>query len=468
MLLLNPPGSRPYLRDYYCSKVSKAGYLYHPVDLTFQSALLKEKHRVYAIDAIAHKMTSPKLFEKIKSLDPDAVLCLVGAAAWNEDRSFLERLREVFHGLIVLTGDLFSEDAARLLGSLPEADATLLNFTSTGFADWLDAPDNPALDMIIKRKNEIVEGPLSPSEGEFRLGVPLYDLFPHRKYRYPFVRRRPFATVLTDYGCPFPCSFCIMSAIGYRTRPVDDVMDELRWLWNAGYRELYINDQTFGAKRRRILNLLESMQRDSLHFGWVCFTRADTLDEELAVTMKEAGCHTVMFGVESADKGILDTYRKGAGTDAAFGAMDLCRRIGLRTVATFLLGFPEDDDATIESTIRLALDLDPDYASFNFAVPRRGTGLRRRAVEMGLADPNSLAMDQAGEEIAMPTRTLSREEMAGWRKKALRRFYLRPGYILNRAIALRTPYEVATAVLEGASVVQSAISASSKGKKGDG
>jgi len=456
-LLLNPPGKRPYLRDYYCSKVSKANYLYHPVDLTFQSALLADKHHVHVVDAIAERSNPKKTLDRIKTLNPDAILCLVGAVSWDEDLLFLEDLRQIYRGLIVVTGDVFLEDSEEITRRLPNTDAVLLDFASSGFLEWLEMPENTARDMIIRKGDEIVKGPRSNAGGEFSIGTPLYDLFPKWKYRYPFVRRRPFATILTDYGCPFPCAFCIMNAVGYRTRPVGEVMEELRWLKGAGYRELYINDQTFGAARKRTIEIVESMCREDLNFGWVCFTRSDLLDENLAQAMKEAGCHAVMFGVESADKQILELYRKGTDANSASKAMELCRRIGLRTVATFLLGFPEDNDATIEATIELALELDPDYASFNFAVPRRGTGIRRRAIEMGLADPETISMDQSGEKIAMPTATLSREEMAAWRSRALRRFYLRPWYLMRRVMALRTGYEAATAVLEGADVLKSAL-----------
>ena len=30
VLLLNPPGERIYIRDYFCSKTTKSNYLFHP------------------------------------------------------------------------------------------------------------------------------------------------------------------------------------------------------------------------------------------------------------------------------------------------------------------------------------------------------------------------------------------------------------------------------------------------------
>ena len=49
-----------------------------------------------------------------------------------------------------------------------------------------------------------------------------------------------------------------------------------------------------------------------------------------------------------------------------------------------------------------------DFMSLNVAVPRFGTPFRKRALELGLADPDDLVMDQGGEDAFLPTRTLDR------------------------------------------------------------
>ena len=56
VLLLNPPGTRPYLRDYYCSKVAKADYIYEPVDLLMLSGMLAETCRQRARQAAASEL----------------------------------------------------------------------------------------------------------------------------------------------------------------------------------------------------------------------------------------------------------------------------------------------------------------------------------------------------------------------------------------------------------------------------
>jgi hypothetical protein len=66
-------------------------------------------------------------------------------------------------------------------------------------------------------------------------------------------------------------------------------------------------------------------------------------------------------------------------------------------------------------------------------------------------------MDQAGETISMRTKYLAKEEMARLRRKAIKSFYLRPKYILKRALAIRTPYEAKTTVREGIEVLKSVL-----------
>ena len=45
--------------------------------------------------------------------------------------------------------------------------------------------------------------------------------------------------MLTDYGCPYPCSFCVMSGLGSKFRSVDNVMQELRHARTLGVREVF-------------------------------------------------------------------------------------------------------------------------------------------------------------------------------------------------------------------------------------
>jgi hypothetical protein len=97
----------------------------------------------------------------------------------------------------------------------------------------------------------------------------------------------------------------------------------------------------------------------------------------------------------------------------------------------------------------MAVELDMDFMSLNMAVPRFGTPFRERALELGLADAQDLVMDQGGADAFLPTSTLDRAKMLALKKRMVRRFYLRPGYLWRRVTDTRSWYELTAQVREG-------------------
>ncbi|MHC4839309.1 MAG: B12-binding domain-containing radical SAM protein, partial [Planctomycetota bacterium] len=257
-----------------------------------------------------------------------------------------------------------------------------------------------------------------------------------------------FATLLTDYGCPYPCTFCVIGTLGFQTRPVEDVLEEVDHLRARGVTELFVMDQTFGVRRERALELCAAFEERG-DLSWTTYCRPDTADDELCAALARAGCHTLMMGVESADDEILAAYKKGYPAAQVVEGFRRARKHGLRTVGTFIIGLPEESEESIRKTLELAIQLDMDFMSLNMAVPRFGTPFRARAVELGLCDPDDLIMDQGGADAFLPTRTLDREAMLRLKKHMIRRFYLRPAYLWRRLRTTGSLYELRAQAREG-------------------
>ena len=436
ILFLNPPGRHVYLRDYFCSKVSQANYVNHPIDFVFLSAFLKNTYDLHLVDAIVEKLDQDECLARVHEIGPMAVVGLIGSASYGEDVTFYEELRKEYSGSLILIGDVLIDERGLRLERLPFVEAFLHDFSGDDllvyFRDgWSDS--NGLQNMTVRQNGGVVTLPISRPKGQsFSLPVPDHRLFMTKDYRYPFVRRRQFATVMTDFGCPYRCTFCIMSALGWKFRPVHNVMEELESLGSLGIRELFFLDQTFGLPRERADRLLQQMSRCRHKFGWVCFTRPDVVDDDLVNSMKSAGCHTVILGLESGSQGILDSVRKDYRTEQVKDGFQLCRDHGLRTVATLMLGAPGETEATFRETMDFLKDVGPDYASFNVAVPRMGTRFRQEVLDLGLIDSDFEVMDQSGSQIAIPSLTLSRSQIGEMRKQAIREFYFRFDYLAGR------------------------------------
>ena len=433
-LLLNPAGKLTYTRDYFCSKVTKAGYAEHPVDLLLLSGILfNAGHRITVIDAIAEKLGPLCLKQRIDALSIDVVIFLTGMVSWKDDFEFLEKIKHSRPRLLLIgLGDIFLEPHAFVNNKW--IDAVLLDFTSSEVLEFCNGSDRNFQSISFRRGEKLYLASRQRSSGKFAIPIPRHELFLAKKYSFPFARRLPFATILTDYGCPFRCPFCIYPTLGFKLRELDNAFDELRYIYSLGIRELFVKDQSFGSDRARTIALCQGMRKIG-KFSWTCFLRTDIADQDLLREVKESGCHTVLFGVESANEQILEKYKPGVKKDGIRNAFRLCRILGIDTVGIFILGFPQEDKKSCLETIDFALKLKCDFASFNVFVPKIDTPLRKEMIAQHLVDENdSQILDQSGIVSAWHNEYLYVVELIGLRRFALRKFYLRPSYIFKRLL----------------------------------
>lgn len=439
VLLLNPPGDRTYLRDSYCSKASKAAYLTPPMDLLAISGYLPKRHEMSVLDAMAHRMPTGQALAAAAALAPGFVVSLIGLASLENDLGFLRQLKQGLpQARLAVSGDAGFGDTEGFLRENPFIDAVLMDYSSQAWLKALDADWTGAGDIAFLQDG-VFQCRSSRPGREFSIGLPRHELFPYKKYRMPFARRLPYAGVATDFGCPFKCGFCLIGQMPFKLRPVPEVLGELEHLKRLGIKYFSFGDQTFGADRPRTETLLEGIRRKCIGLPWGCFFRADLLDEEYLESLRSAGCELLMIGVESGSQELLDRHHKGLHLEQVRRAFELCRRKGVRTVATFIVGLPGETRQSFEATVGLALDLEPDFASFNLPVAKPLTPLRREAEGQGWLSTKGGDQSQATNIFSG---NLAPEKLMEWQTEAVRRFYLRPGYWARRLAGIGSPGEL--------------------------
>jgi len=119
-------------------------------------------------------------------------------------------------------------------------------------------------------------------------------------------------------------------------------------------------------------------------------------------------------------------------------------RYRIRVLGYFIVGLPGDDRESILKTIDLARRLNLDYASFAIATPDIGTRLRAEALEQGWISSDDNVFDSTDFPI-LETDQLSREEVWALRKAAVRKFYLRPSYLMKKVGQLRSWRDIRSA-----------------------
>jgi len=441
VLLLNPPGDKLYLRDEYCSAVSKADYCWPPIDLLVLSGILSESYEVKVIDAIAERMSFKECSRHISWDQYTAIIFLTGGASWKEDLSFVCSLKGSQSPKLIGNGDILLTKGKELMGIYRDIDAVLLDFTTLDILKFLEGNFAAVKNMLYRHNGEVIDTGRDNSIKDFSYPLPRHELFPLKRYLLPHGRRFPFTLAITNFGCPFKCSFCVASTLGYKFRNVDNTLEELEYIQSLGIKEVYFEDFTFEANRNNTYALCEGMVSKNIDISWVCSSRVNGVDKDLLAIMKRAGCHTIMFGVESGGDEILRRYNKNITLKQIEDTFRLCKSLSIRTLGHFIIGLPGETDKTVEKTIEFAKSLDCDFASFNTAIPAFGTQLRKDALEQGLISGDADTLDSSQAFPVIGTDALDPQRVLYWRNRAIREFYFRPGYILRMLSSARTIYE---------------------------
>ena len=274
-----------------------------------------------------------------------------------------------------------------------------------------------------------------------------YHLLPDGVYRPhpPHGRDMPFASVVTSRGCPYHCSYCSKPVFGnrFRGQSPDRVADELGRLINEfGVREIAFYDDVFTLQRKRIMGICDEIMRRGLKFHWSCESRVNLVDAEMLTRMRQAGCYTIAYGIESASPEILATLDKDTTPDQAATALRRTHQAGIQAIGYFMIGSPGETSATIRTTLDFAKSLPLDFAQFSITTPFPGTRLYERYLAEGYGgavpwENFVYAATGGGATPVFASRELTLPDLVRWSARAYREFYLRPAYVWQRLRGLR-------------------------------
>lgn len=315
--------------------------------------------------------------------------------------------------------------------------------------------EDEILGLSYKRNGSIVHNLLREPIGDLNaLPFPAYHLMPMKKYRPTpgLYKRLPGIGIIGSRGCPFKCTYCASQSIWgggkkVRFRSAENILEEIKLLIrNYGMKEFFFHDDMFTARKSLVSTLCEKIIRESIDITWVCMSRVDGIDEDILRTMRTAGCHQICFGVESADEQILKNIQKKISLEQVKKAVALAKKVGIDVRTSFMLGNPGETEETLEKTIDFALKLNPTIASFNITTPYPGTELRRWAKENGYLKTEDYNLLESSESI-LELPTISSERINLYAEIALKKFYYRPAYILNRIFRIRSSDELKVVVI---------------------
>ena len=402
VLLANPPWLRPGWHGVRAGsrwphlERAESPYSPFPFLMGYAAAVLEEDGvEVAVIDACAERLDRADFLERCAQIAPDITVMEVSTPTIHEDLRAVAALREEigFEGRILLAGlhkplyeSDFLEQHALLDGTLVgEYEHTLRDLVRVG-----GLPKEAIPGLIWRDGEDIWHGGRKEStSGLDSMPWPARHLFPMEQYHdRPGGIPGPSVQMWGSRGCSFTCNFCAWPQIlysdnRYRVRSAEAISDEMQAMIEQGYRSIYFDDDTFNLGKGRTADIARTFRRRDLHVPWAFMGRADTCAAEQFEDLAETGLAAVKFGVESADTGQLKEIGKNLQIEQVRQSVSAVKALGIKVHLTFMFGLQGETPDSMQRTLDLAYELDPDSAQFTVAVPFPGSRLHEELQESG-------------------------------------------------------------------------------------
>lgn len=474
VLLINPP------QTFYPGSEQPAGNL--PIGLMYIAAVLqKADYKVEILDAfmaatfqknretINVGMPFEQIKQEINARKPDIVGISGPFTCQIENSIKISNLtKEADPSILTVMGGPHVTLVPKEF--LEEAKNVDIAVTSEGEYSMLDVAQafegkkqlKEILGIAYRQNGKVMVNPSRPLiENLDELPYPAYDLVDMEQYLNPKkIGYRSFRdkaiSMITSRGCPFNCCFCAVHlhmGRGFRAHSAEYVLKHIEYVVDRfDVKNIFFEDDNLTLDLARFEAICDGLISNKVKIGWETpnGVRADCLNLNLLKKMKKSGCQSVFFGVESGDQQILDNVIcKSLDLNRVVEVAKICKDIGLKTGAFYIIGFPGEKKENMQRTVDFALRLKRDFnvgMHLFMATPSYGTRLYEECKAKGYIQENLTwnAFAEARQPKGMPLITtddftpaevkeIAAKALAEYKKLSLINHLKNPGKALETA-----------------------------------
>ncbi|MHA1788408.1 MAG: B12-binding domain-containing radical SAM protein [Candidatus Helarchaeota archaeon] len=227
------------------------------------------------------------------------------------------------------------------------------------------------------------------------LPFPAWELIDVRKYKNTLMgwenNASEIFSIQTSRGCPFRCGFCyntIFNNRKWRSKSADRVIEEISFLKEKfKIDKINFRDDNFVVNNKRVMDICRNIYKNKLDITFAIDCRVDLLTRNMARLLKIAGCNQIYFGIESGSPRILNFIKKDITLQQAMDAVNLCKKVKIKSSTSFILGLPTEKQTDLLLTRKFIYKLMPDNLLVKIFVPYPGTFLYDYVIKNGLFNP---------------------------------------------------------------------------------
>ena len=226
-------------------------------------------------------------------------------------------------------------------------------------------------------------GKITINEREIRdniddIPIPAWHLFDLSDYSRNIKKIQ--LPIMTARGCPHKCIFCTIPSIfvKYRSRSPKAVVDELEHIYKTlGVDNFQILDDNFGLLKDRVIEICNEIISRKLKIRWIVGQglTANSVNREMMIKMKEAGCNMVSIGIENVHDDVLANIHKPSRIAKIEEAIKICKEAKIKVKGFFIIGLPGSTYQKEVDSIEFFKKTGIDMPRYSHAVPMPKTEL---------------------------------------------------------------------------------------------
>ncbi len=411
-----------------------------PIGLMYVAAALeKAGFKVQMLDNYLMKKSLEEIKQLITEVNPGIVGITCGSATYPRCVETSRAIKQVKPDCKIVVGGWHASYMPDSLLANPEIDYVVMGEGERAISELaatiVNGNEKAAASIAgvaVKRNGENIKNPPKYIENMDEIPYPARHLLPLELYdrTIEYLDAKPADVMSISRGCVYNCGFCETRKLwgnicrGFSPKRVIGEIQDLQSKY--GTKGIYFINDNFTLRKEKTTELCNLMLENKLDLEWVCDTRVDLVNNELLALMSKAGCKTIWFGVESASQKILQRIGRNTSPQEVETAFKLCRKNGIKTACSFMLGLPDETLKDMEDSLKFAKKLNPDWCQFNTFIAYPDSRLYNELLEKG----NYVKLDEF--LLSVKTEEFDYDSLMMVQRRFFKEFHMTPRQILKR------------------------------------
>jgi radical SAM superfamily enzyme YgiQ (UPF0313 family) len=382
--------------------------------LAYVASTIAMDHEVFVIDLAFHRSHWQVILkERLMQANPEVIGISCLTFNYAEAMAVSKLAKEVIPRATIVFGGTHPTIMPEETLNNETVDAVCIGEGEVTFNEYLNALEagksSHGIEGIwYKHHGRVIKNELRPWIQDLdSIAYPDWDQWEIERYLSLPTPLHKTIPVLASRGCPYECAFCVNQFLRdsipgkyVRFRSAQNIIDEIKrnkQRYSArGFQIVAFIDDIFGMKKEIFYDFCSRFTREGLdqNIVWLCNTRANLVDAQWVESAVNAGCFYIKMGIEAGDPYLRNKiYRKHLKAEEIKRCHRIVRRHDVLTQYNFILGGPGETKETLQATLDLLAELNPDVPVVTILQPLPKTKILKSIKALGGSIGNDIWND---------------------------------------------------------------------------